>query len=178
MMDWWNWLSRFDTVISLIGASAASYAAVKLWRQNKRLIEIARQAPPIENFPQMLKAYEGVITSNPVALAISLLRNNQSIRNDVQTFLKHQGWRMDIEELNMDGLNNPSDLESFLNQLREKRRVLDAKGYTEVHLFIAGPVQAGVLVGAVLDNWRPVKLYHKPQNPPPQVYEYWMPLTK
>ncbi|MCI0392598.1 MAG: SAVED domain-containing protein [Acidobacteria bacterium] len=181
-MDIWNLLSRLDNIVGLSGAVlAALFSAYTAWRlrlQNKRLIEIAHNAPPIEDFPQLIKAYEGVITSHPVALAISLLPNNESIRQDVETFLRYQNWEMDVEELNMNGLKNQADFESFINQLREKRRVFDAEGHTEIHLFIAGPVQAGVLVGAMFDNWRPVKLYHKPQNPPPQIYEYWMPLTK
>ncbi len=73
---------------------------------------------------------------------------------------------MEIEELNMNGINSRDDLEEFLNRLREKKRFFDAQGITELHLFIAAPVQAGVLVGGVFDNWIPVKLYHRPQPVP------------
>ena len=83
---------------------------------------------------------------------------------------------MPIEELNMPGLYSAQDLETFVNLLREKKRFIDASRHTEVHLFIAGPVQAGTIIGALYDNWIPVKLYHKPTPPPPSVYEYWMPL--
>lgn len=83
---------------------------------------------------------------------------------------------MPIEELNMNGINSPKDLEAFVNALREKRRYLEAAGFTELHLFIAGPVQAGTIIGSMYRNWIPVKLYHKPSPAPPQVYEYWMPL--
>lgn len=177
-MDWWNWLSRFDTVVSIIGATAASYAAVKLWRQNKKLVEIAANAPRIEGFQKLLEAYEGVATSAPVAIAISLLKNNQSIKPSVDKFLVSQNLKMPIEELNMNGINGREDLELFVNELAKLKRLCDAKGYTEVHLFVAAPVQAGVLIGAMFDHWRTVKLYHRPTPEPPQVYEYWMPLTK
>ena len=69
-------------------------------------------------------------------------------------------------------------MEELINELRQKRRILTAKQATEIHLFIAAPMAACALVGAALDNWIPVKLYHKPMPAPPSVYEYWMPLMK
>jgi hypothetical protein len=85
---------------------------------------------------------------------------------------------MDIVELNMNGINNKGDIENFVNELRKKRRLFEALQATEIHLFIAAPVVAGIMVGAIFDNWIPVKLYHKPQPAPPSIYEYWMPLIK
>jgi hypothetical protein len=130
----------------------------------------------VENFQELIKLHEGVKSSAPVALAISLLRDIHSIKNSVQTFLDAKGWKMPIVELTKDGINTPQDLEDFVNLLHEKKRYFEQTAYTEIHLFIAGPVQAGAIVGALYDNWIPVKLYHKPTPPPPSVYEYWMPL--
>jgi hypothetical protein len=85
-------------------------------------------------------------------------------------------WKMEIEELKMDGIDPATNLESFINELRKKRKLIEAKKFTEVHVFISGPIVAGALLGSLYDNWIPVKLYHKPTPAPSQVYEYWMPL--
>lgn len=177
-MDSWNWLGRSSDILQLLAVVFSGYAAMRLYRQNKRLKEVARALPRVENFKELVKAHEGVKSSNPVAFAISLVRTGVTIRKSVETFLKYQGWKMPIVELNMDGINNVDDMERLVSELVVKKREFEALGHTEIHLFIAGPMPACVQVGAVFDNWLPVKLYHKPQNPPPQVYEYWMPLTK
>jgi hypothetical protein len=122
------------------------------------------------------KAHDGIKSVAPVAFALSLTENTESIRPSVAQFLQHTNWKMDIEELNLNGLNPTTNLEHFVNALREKRRLFEAKGYTEVHVFISGPVVAGAILGSLFDNWIPVKLYHKPTPAPPHLYEYWMPL--
>jgi hypothetical protein len=163
-------------VLGLLTTVFSGYAAFRLKQQSRRLRELARQTPHPENFKELLAAHDGVKSSAPIAIAVSLLPTGGPIRNSIDTFLRAKGWSMPIEEVNMQGLNSAQDLETFVNQLREKKRFIDASSFTEVHLFIAGPVQAGTIIGALYDNWIPVKLYHKPTPPPPSVYEYWMPL--
>lgn len=175
----WNWFGRIDNFLGVATTIFAGYAAYRLHQQNKRLRELTAQTPKIEGFRQLVEAYEGKKTSHPVAFGLSLVTGTRSLAPSISTFLTHQGWEMHIEELNMEGLDPQNNLEEFLNQLRTKRRLFEEEKYTEVHLFIQGPIIAGILLGAVFDNWVvPVKLYHKPQNPIPQVYEYWLPLTK
>jgi hypothetical protein len=177
-MSGWNWLGRSADVLQVLAVVFSGYAALRLYRQSQQLKEIARALPAPGNFKELVKAYEGVKSSNPVAFAISLVRGSVTVKHSVQTFLDHKRWKMPISELNMEGINNVEDMEEFLTKLLIKKREFEAAGHTEVHLFIAAPMPACVQVGAVFDNWLPVKLYHKPQVPPPQVYEYWMPLTK
>ena len=50
------------------------------------------------------------------------------------------------------------------------------EGVTEVHLFLACPLVFAVAVGAILDNWVPVKVYHL--NRETGRYEFWTPLYK
>ncbi len=176
-MDW-EMLARIADSLGVLTVVFSFYAAWRLYRQNRRLIEVAKSFPPVENFKGLIEAYKGVKSSKPVALAISVTPGGATIKSYVETFLRHQGWTMDIAELNMNGINNTDDMETFVKELISKKREFELLGCTELHLFIAGPMPACVQVGAVFDNWLPVKLYHKPQNPPPQVYEYWMPLTK
>jgi hypothetical protein len=86
---------------------------------------------------------------------------------------------MDTDEITMQGIKDTDDIELFLQRLKEKRFKFEIEGRTEIHLFIQGPVMAGVLVGTMFSNWKPVKLYHRPTNPGvPSIYEYWCPLTK
>lgn len=178
-MDWnsfWTGFGRLDNFLGVVATIFSAYAAYRLWQQNKRYRELARQSPRVEKFDQLLKLHDGVRSSAPVAFALSLIPSGDSIKGSVEIFLHAQGWKMPIEELNMNGINNAKDLEAFINALREKRRYFEAAGFTELHLFIAGPVQAGTIIGSMYRNWIPVKLYHKPSPAPPQVYEYWMPL--
>jgi hypothetical protein len=121
--------------------------------------------------------HEGVKSSAPVAFALSLLSTSESIKGLVEIFLRAQDWRMPIEELNMNGRNSAEYLENFVNALREKQWYFEMSGFTEVHLFVQGPVPAGAIIGAQPRNWIPVKLYHKPNPTPLQMYEYWMPLV-
>lgn len=172
----WNWFGRADNLVSMATALFSGYAAYRLWQQNKRLRELAKQTPRVENFAELRKVHDGVKSSAPVAFALSLIPTSETIKSQVETFLQFQGWKMPVEELNLNGINNSEDLETFINSLREKRRYFQACGFTEIHLFIAGPVQAGTIIGSMFRNWIPVKLYHKPNPAPPQVYEYWMPL--
>ncbi len=176
MEKFWSWFGRADNFIGVFTALAAGYTAYRAWQQNKRLRELVKLTPRVENLAELRKVHNGVKSSAPVAFALSLIPAGDSIKSQVETFLRAQGWKMPIEELNMNGLNSPEDIEAFINALREKRRYFEACCFTEIHLFIAGPVQAGTIIGALYRNWIPVKLYHKPTPAPPQVYEYWMPL--
>ncbi|MBU1752838.1 SAVED domain-containing protein, partial [bacterium] len=132
-------------------------------------------APQIENFKELIDYHATVKTINPYAFAVCLLPHSGSIAKEVSAFLSSKGTKMPIEELNFDGLRQ-HNLEDFINQLRIKRREFETKEATEIHLFIAGPIMSGVLIGAEFDNWKPVKLYH--QNRDTKQYEFWCPLTK
>lgn len=105
--NFWNYLSRADVVFGLLAAFFSGFAALKLRQQNKRLKDLAKTTPSIDNFQEMLDYYSTVQTSKPIALAISLIPTNESIKADVKKFLGSKNWKMDIEELNMNGLKKP-----------------------------------------------------------------------
>ncbi len=174
--DFWTGFGRLDNALGIATVLLAAYAAYRLRQQDKRLIELINQNVPIKDFGHLIEANQGINTPKPVALAVCLLSATDSIEASVKTFLRVKEWDMPVEPLNMDGLNNVADLERFVNLLRERRREFEGKDYTEIHLFVAGPVQAGTIIGGLYRNWLPIKLYHKPNPTPPQVYEYWMPL--
>lgn len=136
----------------------------------------ARERELVESFLAQRAAAEGITTKRPLALAICLIPSLRSIKADVETYLEGKGWTMPVEELVMPGLADINDIARLVAGLQLKKQAIQDSGYTELHLFIAGPIIAGVAAGGILDNWKPVKLYHKASNTPSQSYEYWMPL--
>lgn len=176
----WNWLSNVNNVLGLGTFGFSLYAAYRLKQEVRLRAERARALPPLTGLEDMIERYRGIHTEKPVALAICLLPHHDRIRLDVDAYLRIQGWdkSMPVREVNHDGINGTPDLIYFVNALRETRRGLAVDGFTEVHLFFAGPLAAAPLVGSIFANWVPVKLYHKPSPTPPQVYDYWMPLVR
>lgn len=174
----WGWLGNINNVLGLGTFGFSLYAAYRLRQEVRLRAERARALPPLTGLEDMIERYKGIHTEKPVALAICLLPHHDRIRSDVDLYLGNQGWKMPVREINQDGINGTPDLIAFVNALREARRSLAVDGFTEVHLFFAGPGAAAPLVGSVFANWVPVKLYHKPSPNPPQIYDYWMPLVR
>jgi len=178
-MDFWVFLSRVSDAIGIIGIftlMSSGYAAYRLWKQNKQLKEMLKASPPsVENFKEFVKINEGVKSLNPHALVISLTKDG-SVKKSVDAFLKENVREMTIEEVAMNGIKDQDDIEKFINEVKQKKQYFNAVGCTELHLFIAGPVIMGTMVGAILDTWIPVKLYHKPTPAQTPLYQYWGPL--
>ncbi len=172
------WVGSISSWTGVLTLAFSGYAAHRLREHDRRLRELARATPPPGGFRERVEAHRGRRSAHPVAVAVSLLPDGASIRPHVEAFLCGNDLAMPVEELCMPGIRAVDDLERLVQGLRSVRRYLTASGATEVHLFLAGPVQAGVVTGAVLDNWIPVKLYHPTGNPPPCNYRYWMPLIK
>ncbi|MFH1097741.1 MAG: SAVED domain-containing protein [Candidatus Desantisbacteria bacterium] len=179
-----GWISHVSDIIGIVGAIFAIMIWFILRMQDKRLKGIIKTIPKIENFQDMVKYHSEIQTISPYAFCLSLLPDSRSksIKVEVMEFLrdkalqtKDKRWEMPIEELSFDGLGQ-HNIEEFINELSKKRQWFVAKNATEIHLFIAGPVMSATLIGAIFDNWRPVKLYHK--NPTTGKYEFWCPLIK
>ncbi len=172
------WMGSVSSWAGVLAMVFSGYAAHRLRMHDRRLRELARATPAPGSFAERVEAHRGRRSTHPVALAVSLLPSGESIRPQVALFLEGNDLAMPIEEVRLPGIRGVPDLERLVCNLRRARAYLGASGATEVHLFLAGPVQAGVVAGAVLDNWIPVKLYHPTGNPPPGNYRYWMPLMK
>lgn len=134
--------------------------------------------PQPGEFAAKVRSHRGIRSPLPVAAAICLLPTTGSIRANVEDFLQGRGWEMPILEFNLSGLHSLEDLEKLVTGLKQLRRRIDSSRHTEIHLFLAGPIAAGAVVGALYSNWIPVKLYQRPLSPPPELYEYWLPLLK
>lgn len=179
-MDFWLELSKAVNLISLSGFVLSSCLAVQFWREKRVLKKNAQFVRPVNGFPDLAGNFGGVTTPKPVAFAISLISSIGSIKKSVETFLEYSDLKMNVEELVMNDIKSEEDIGRFINELRKKRRFLSESGFTEIHLFIAGPVQAGTIVGSVFSNGMVVKLYQRPhpEIQSSQLYQYWAPLVK
>jgi hypothetical protein len=175
MENLFAWLGNIVNLITLatFGISLATYFKVQTEAQKIR--NSLKNLPPVENLRQSITNSQGISTIKPVALGFSLTPTIGSIKKSIEDFLTEKKWKMPVEEVEMEGIHNEQDVQEFYEKVRLKKRELELEGYTEVHLFFSGPVQAGVIVGGLLSNWKPVKLYHKQQG---GGYVYWMPLVK
>jgi hypothetical protein len=175
-MDFWQHLGNLSSALQVITVIASVYAAIKLWQQNRRLRDLARATPPIEDLRQLINVNEGVKSVAPTALAVSLLDSGESIKSTVEQFLQASQLTMRVEEIKHNGIRTVEDREWFVNELRRTRSLFQQQGVTEIHLFFAGPVQAATIAGSMLDNWIPIKLYQRAPSGNAMFYEYWMPL--
>ena len=64
----------------------------------------------------------------------------------------------------------------MLRDVLKIKSEMTADGVTEVHLFLSCPLVFATAVGAIFDNWVPVKVYHL--NRDSGTYEFWTPLYK
>lgn len=171
-------VEHVSSITGLLGLCVSVIIWFKLQKQNKLIRDSYKSIPKFENFEETRQYHAKVNSRNPVALCMSLIPTSNSIKNDVADFLKSKGSsfeKMPIEEYNTPGIS-PDNIENFIHSLREVRAKLEAMRATEIHLFIQGPVQAASLIGATLDNWKPVKLYQMNQGT--KTYEYWCHLIK
>jgi SMODS-associated and fused to various effectors sensor domain len=153
--------------------SILTYIRVK--SNTKKLRSALAQLPALESLPQIIEHSKAINSSSPIALAFSLTPGKGSLRKQVQDFLQGSGMKMPVDEVQQDGLS-PENIQEFYELVRAKKREIDAKELTEVHIFFSGPIPAAMIVGCLFTNWLPVKMYHYQQQT--GSYVYWMPLIK
>lgn len=170
----WDYLDKAGIIIGLATFLFSILIWLKVRQQQLKLTRLAEKLPVLKNFGEKRENLRGIHSHNPYALCISLIPNSYSIKDRVDNFLLSSKMKMPTCEILMDGLTYET-METFLQQIREKLRA-ELASATEIHLFYQGPVVAAVLLGGVLDNWGPVKLYHYDKES--GIYEYWGPLIK
>ena len=172
----WEMANKISIIVSLGTFVFSIIIWFLLKKQQKKMKILGYTTPPIKDYKTDFEKYTTLQTDNPFALCISLLSTTHSIKSVVKKYLKLNNLKIrdkNIIELAMDGIDGTEAIENYLTQLRELRRG-ELSDATEIRLFIAGPVQAGTMAGAILDNWVPVLMYHKGRIH----YEYWGPLLK
>lgn len=120
-------------------------------------------------YRQRLRAMEGQTTARPVALAVSL--TGLDISEQVRGFLTSVGAQWPVRAYYRSEAVSHETLPGLLQHLARLKNDLSLEGVTEVHLFYAGPVALGLMLGGLLHNWVPVKVYHL--NSLTGRYEFW-----
>ncbi len=154
--EFWSLLNRLADLLGIITALPMLAAAV-LFLQRAR------------SYRQRLRAMEGDTTAKPVALAISL--TGVDISGQVWAFLRERGVTWPLRTLVRRGEVSRENLPLIVQKVLRLKNRLSLEGVTEVHLFYAGPVAVGILLGGLLHNWVPVKVYHL--NSLTGRYEFW-----
>lgn len=170
----WEILDKIGILIGILTFVVSTLIYLWVRKQKREMKKLAAQLPP-SDYHEAFERHETITSDNPMALCICLIDNTHSIKNAAESFLESTGRKMsEIEELNLNGITPDADsMSNYINKLRKLRKGKLANA-TEIHLFLAGPMQAAAIAGAVLDNWHPVILYNKKGT----TYEYWGPLLK
>ena len=156
MNQFWEMLSSVADVLGIVSAVPMLAAAVLFVHRARR-------------YRLRLREMEGQTTAQPVALAVSLTGLN--ISEQVRAFLIRQGKPWPVRVYRRDEEMTPAALPRVIQHILRLKNELSLDGVTEVHLFYAGPVALGLMLGGLLHNWVPVKVYHL--NSLTGQYEYW-----
>jgi len=178
----WDITDKVGIIIGILAGFFSFSVWLKLRRQHKLIKELARSTPELSNWEEEQSYFSKVFSTNPYVLCISVTPGSVGIINDVKHFisiddnLKSKISKQNFIEININGLPSPEKRKEFKLELLKSKETLNALGATELHVFFQGPIAAGILFGAVFDNWKPVKIYHKTQGG--TGYEFWYPLIK
>ena len=121
-----------------------------------------------------MQEMEKMVTARPMALAIGVAGTD--ISGQVEQYLESVGMKMEVRKYTKAGGVTQKNIHNMLNEILQIKSRMTQEGVTEVHLFLACPLVLAVAVGAILDNWVPVKVYHL--NRERGRYEFWTPLYK
>jgi hypothetical protein len=118
-------------------------------------------------YRRRLRQLAGVTSARPVALAVAL--SGTRIAPAVKDFCAGLAPSMRVLEVHRSGGLTQDAFPKVLLELQAlKNRLLD-DGVSEVHLFLSCPLAVACAIGALFDNWVPVKVYQFNQGR----YEFW-----
>lgn len=129
-------------------------------------------------YRRRVEEMEKTVTERPMALAIGLAGTD--ISGQVTQFLNSRAMKtktpIEVRSYTKSGGVTRENIHGMLRDILNIKSEMTAAGVTEVHLFLACPLVFATAVGAILDNWVPVKVYHL--NRDTGEYEFWTPLYK
>ena len=160
----WLILDKVSAILQLLSVFPWLLTAYLFWSRASR-------------YKRLLKKQEGTMTSKPKALAVGLVGSGD-ITGQVAQFLSSNKMDMQVYPYFKDigkGITTENISEALRDLLKIKAK-LTSEGVTEVHLFLAAPVAMAAAIGAILDNWVPVKVYQP--NKSLGGYELWTVLHK
>src|SRR5262245_51116020 len=156
MAEFWAILNRVSDVLGVLTALPMLIASFLFLHRARR-------------YRQRLRAMEGQTTARPMALAISL--TGLDISEQVRGFLAELGAHWSLRVYCRGEAVSQDTLPGLIQRFVRLKNDLSLEGVTEVHLFYAGPVALGLMLGGLLHNWVPVKVYHL--NSLTGQYEFW-----
>jgi len=130
-------------VANLIQIGSVVFTVASLWLAKRELT-------------RYLKARKTLISARPWALIIGL---GSDISGQVKGYLADQELDIPTKTYTREGYVSCDNLYPILKDLLSIKDELTQAGATEVHLFYKGPVTMAMAVGAVTDNWVPIKVY-------------------
>jgi hypothetical protein len=114
------------------------------------------------------------LSAKPMALVLAL--SGVDVTRQVQDWLVKNIGAMDVHSYFRPEGVTQENIAHHLSEVLKLKSTMTSEGVTEVHLFLMTPVAFAVAVGAILDNWVQVKVYHL--NREKNQYEYWTYLHK
>jgi len=140
-------MTLFDFIgvaADVTGLAAIIFTVLVFWRARQKLSQA---------LADMAREY----TSAPVALAIGI---GQDISGAVRAYMQTPDFpSMPVRPYVQTGMVPHEKFYTIFQDLLKIKQELTDAGVTEVHLFYMGPVSLAIGVGAVFDNWVPVKVY-------------------
>ena len=132
-------------VIADVAGLAALFFTAWVFFQAKRRLSRALQTLQTE------------YSASPIALAIGI---GQDISGAVERYISAtDGPDIPVQPYVRKGQVPKEEFLMVLQDMLKIKQDLTAAGVTEVHLFYMGPVSLVIGIGAVFDNWVPVKVY-------------------
>lgn len=159
----WEHIGKIANIIQILSVFPFLLTAYLFWSRAKK-------------YKKLLMQQKGTTSEKPVALAIGLVGTGD-ISGQVSQFLTDNNLKMGIESyfINVGKGVTKDNIQKILRDLLKIKAKLTTQGVTEVHLFLATPVAISAAIGAIFDNWVPVKVYQAIKT---GGYEFWTILHK
>lgn len=150
----WGNLSHVADMLGVITTVPLLATSAYFWSRARR-------------YRRRLRQLAGITSEHPVALAVSLA--GTQIRPAVEAFCAALIQPMPFYEVQRAGGLRQEDFPTVLFELQRLKNQLMDDGVSEVHLFLSCPLAVACAIGALFDNWVPVKVYQFNQGH----YEFW-----
>jgi hypothetical protein len=150
----WDNLSHIADTLGIVTALPLLAASAYFWSRARR-------------YRRRLRQLVGVTSERPVAVVVAL--SGTRIRAAVEAFCASVAQPMQIHEVQRPGGLTQADFPHVLFELQGLKNRLMDDGVSEVHLFLSCPLAVACAIGALFDNWVPVKVYQFNQGQ----YEFW-----
>lgn len=157
----WQSIANLANIFQVISMFIFLWGAAVFYTRSRRYKKIIQETKIIGS-------------QKPMALIICV--SGTDITAQVLRFLASKNMEMPhVSYIQTDGILQENITHRLADILKVKEK-MTAAGVTEVHLFIMAPLAFSIAVGAILDNWVRVNVYHL--NREKNEYESWTYLHK